>query len=133
MSFNTPRFYKPPSPSEEAQDRLSYSKWFNADSESETIPLKTRLLRAFRYCIEHDLSEDQRETLLLYLQYNSEQKVAEIKGVNTSTVSRNLRRALKNVGERIKYVDPILYEHDFNIANLANKYKKKKSKGRKRK
>jgi len=60
--------------------------------------------RAMREVILNDLTQRQKQFVLLY--YYEERnmpEIAEICGVNVSTVSRTLARARKNILERIKY------------------------------
>lgn len=54
--------------------------------------------------IKYDLTERQKEVITLY--YYKEMKmseIADILGLNVSTVSRTIRRAKKKICDRIKY------------------------------
>ena len=61
-------------------------------------------VRALREIVKEELSERQKQFIVLYYYENKTMdEIADICGVNVSTVSRTLRRARKNITDRMKY------------------------------
>ena len=61
-------------------------------------------VRALREIVKEELSERQKQFIVLYYYENKTMaEIADICGVNVSTVSRTLKRARKNITDRIKY------------------------------
>ena len=60
--------------------------------------------RALKEVVSEQLSARQKQFIVLYYYENKTMaEIADICGVNVSTVSRTLRRARKNITDRMKY------------------------------
>lgn len=72
--------------------------------ENSNSDKRRLLLKIMRGIIENELTSRQRETILLY--YFKEKnipEIAEMLGVNRSTVSRTISRGRRNIMEKMKY------------------------------
>lgn len=74
------------------------------DKEIEDDKLHKIAKRALREVVAEELSQRQKQFIVLYYyEKNTMAQVAELCGVNVSTVSRTLSRARRNIYSRIKY------------------------------
>lgn len=72
-----------------------------AETNNETLK---KVKHALVEIIKNDLTERQKETVVLYYYKKMTMtEIADILGVNVSTVSRTLARARKNICDRTKY------------------------------
>ncbi len=72
-----------------------------AETNNETLK---KVRHALVETIKNDLTERQKETVILYYYKKMTMtEIADILGVNVSTVSRTLARARKNICDRTKY------------------------------
>ena len=72
-----------------------------AETNNETLK---KVRHALVEIIKNDLTERQKETVVLYYYKKMNMtEIADILGVNVSTVSRTLARARKNICDRTKY------------------------------
>ena len=72
-----------------------------AETNNETLK---KVRHALVEIIKNDLTERQTETVVLYYYKKMTMtEIADILGVNVSTVSRTLARARKNICDRTKY------------------------------
>lgn len=72
-----------------------------AETNNETLK---KVRHALVEIIKNDLTERQKETVVLYYYKKMTMtEIADILGVNVSTVSRTLARARKNICDRTKY------------------------------
>lgn len=83
--------------------KVSYAAWLAGlgDTNGEQ---QTRLRRALKYALERELTERQRKWLLLYYFEGWRiTEIAEIDGVNKSTVSKTIRRARERLQKVLQY------------------------------
>lgn len=74
-----------------------------ADAESNTEKLVT-VKKALAYVINNGLTARQKQMIVLYYYENKNMpEIAELLGVNKSTVSRTLARARRNIMERLRF------------------------------
>lgn len=67
--------------------------------------LRASLKRALKYVVENEISERQREMILLYYYRGMNMpEIARHLGLNKSTVSRTLSRARYNIMTRLKWL-----------------------------
>lgn len=75
-----------------------------SSSKNEDDKLRKIAKRALREVVSEELTERQKQLIVLYYyENNTMAEIAEICEVNVSTVSRTLRRARKNILDKIKY------------------------------
>lgn len=86
---------------------LEFNKYFVREilgSESTNAEHLELAQRALRDILEHDLTDRQREMLMLYYyKGKNEEDVAQQLGVNKSTVSRTLDRAKKRIHKHLRF------------------------------
>ena len=84
-----------------AADMAVYARAMASDNSAQMSRVKRNLLRALR----EDVTPRQREMLLLYYgeQLNMRQIGTRL-GVDKSTVSRTIKRARRNLRDRLKYL-----------------------------
>ena len=80
-------------------------KLFNEQSESETNGEKLKLVKkALKKVVEEQLSARQKQMIVLYYYKEIDMpEIAEMLGINVSTVSRTLNRARQNLMKYLKY------------------------------
>lgn len=80
-------------------------KLFNEQSESETNVEKLKLVKkALKKVVEEQLSARQKQMIVLYYYKEMDMpEIAEMLGINVSTVSRTLNRARQNLIKYLKY------------------------------
>ena len=72
--------------------------------DSETGGKQSLMIKIMRSVIENELSERQRQMIgLYYFRRMNVPEIAEMLGVNRSTVSRTLSRGRRNILEKMKY------------------------------
>ncbi len=72
-----------------------------ADDNKDTI---NRLKRNLTHALRHDITEKQREYMMLYYgRQMTMEAIAHEKGVNKSTVSRTLKRGRKRLYRCLRY------------------------------
>lgn len=77
----------------------------NCDCGETNEQLRTSLKRALKYVIENEITERQREMILMYYYENLNiPEIARRLEVNKSTVSRTLSRARYNIMTRLKWL-----------------------------
>ena len=76
------------------------------ESEAETNQAQMqRLKRALRDVIKNDLTPRQKEMVVLYYYEGlNMRQIGERLGVDKSTVSRTIKRARRNLRDRLKYL-----------------------------
>lgn len=72
----------------------SYNKWLLSGAPDMR---HSYLIMALKRSIEKDLTEKQRDYLLLYMKGVKQKEISLIYGVNQSTVTRTLSRAKKRI------------------------------------
>ena len=74
------------------------------DTESDNSEKHRLMLKILRKVISEELTERQREVITLYY-FNRANipQIAEMLGVNRSTVSRTISRGRRNIMEKMKY------------------------------
>ena len=83
-----------------AADMAMYSRQMDADNSREISRLKRNLIRALR----EDVTEKQRQVLLLYYaEGKNMREIGESMGVDKSTVSRTLSRGRKRLKRYLQY------------------------------
>lgn len=85
---------------------LEFDKRFiNPFAENETNGEKMRYAKnALKRVIKEDLSPKQSKYLLLYyVEKRSCKEIAEMMGLDPSTISKTIQRARNNIGDRLKY------------------------------
>lgn len=89
-------------------DMVAYVRAMAPDNSGEVTRLKHCLARA----LQADVTPRQREELLLYYgDGKCVQEIADLLGLNKSTVSRTLRRGERRLRRCLKYCAPsFLYE-----------------------
>ena len=86
---------------EESVDRELFRLAKPSDEEDK---LRKIAKKALREVVSEELTSRQKQFIVLYYYENTKMAdIAEICGVNVSTVSRTLRRARNNILDRIKY------------------------------
>lgn len=92
--------------SEISLDQKAYMTWVLSDREdnsAETRTEKTILMRI----IQEQLTDKQREYLIeFFVNEKSQCEIAKERGLNKSTVSVGINRALDNIHKYLKYVNP---------------------------
>ena len=84
-----------------AADMAVYARQMSADNSKEISRLKRNLIRA----LQEDVTPRQRQTLLLYYSDGlNMREIGEKLGVDKSTVSRTIKRARRNLRDRLKYL-----------------------------
>ena len=74
------------------------------DTESDNSEKHRLMLKILRKVISEELTERQREMITLYYFDRSNiPQIAEMLGVNRSTVSRTISRGRRNIMEKMKY------------------------------
>ena len=74
------------------------------DTESDNSEKHRLMLKILRKVISEELTERQREVITLYYFDRANiPQIAEMLGVNRSTVSRTISRGRRNIMEKIKY------------------------------
>lgn len=74
------------------------------DEEQSNSDKHRLILKIMRGIIENELTERQREMIVLYyFKRVNIPEIAEMLGVNRSTVSRTISRGRRNVMEKMKY------------------------------
>ena len=74
------------------------------DTESDNSEKHRIMLKILRKVISEELTERQREVITLYYFDRANiPQIAEILGVNRSTVSRTISRGSRNIMEKMKY------------------------------
>lgn len=86
-------------------ERAVYKAYLEALNEPDEKSLE-HLKNCIHESISVDLSEKQRECLMLYMSGYNCCEIATMHQVNKSTVSRTLNRALDNLFEHIRYATP---------------------------
>ena len=83
-----------------AADMAVYSRQMSADNSREISRLKRNLIRA----LQEDVTEKQRQVLLLYYaeQLNTRQ-IGEKLGVDKSTVARTIKRGERRLQRCLRY------------------------------
>lgn len=72
--------------------------------DPETGGKQSLMIKIMRSVIENELSERQRQMIgLYYFRRMNIPEIAEMLGVNRSTVSRTLSRGRRNILEKMKY------------------------------
>lgn len=75
-----------------------------ATTSNEEDKLRKIAKKALREVVSEELTARQKQFIVLYYyENNTMAEISDICGVNVSTVSRTLRRARKNILDRIKY------------------------------
>jgi len=84
-------------------DKISL-EWANMRSGADNQRQLERMKRILMQVIREQLSEKQREYLLLhYVEGKSYSQIAREKGRDNSTVCRTVQRAVSNIRERMRY------------------------------
>lgn len=92
-------------------DKQVYSDWLN-DGDDNAIMLQ-HVRKAMSIAIQRELTEKQREYLILrVVDRMSVVEIAELKGVNKSTVSRTIRLAESKLRRCLRYAAPWLLNLD---------------------
>ena len=74
------------------------------DTESDNSEKHRLMLKILRKVISEELTERQREVITLYYFDRANiPQIAEMLGVNRSTVSRTISRGRRNIMEKMKY------------------------------
>ncbi|MBP1550088.1 MAG: sigma-70 family RNA polymerase sigma factor [Oscillospiraceae bacterium] len=74
------------------------------DTESDNSEKHRLMLKILRKVISEELTERQREMITLYYFDRANiPQIAEMLGVNRSTVSRTISRGRRNIMEKMKY------------------------------
>lgn len=100
-------------------DYIQYKKW--SESEPE-IDYSQHIKNCLSIAIQEELSETQRLYFSLYhLEGVPIHEIADICGVNKSTVSRVLRAANNNLARVLRYSSPFLLNKTPNNKNKREK------------
>lgn len=94
------------------QDRQAYSDWFqtqfSADCEENAAQNLAKMIHA---AIQYELTDSQRTYFTAYyLDGLTMDEIGELHGVNKSTVSRTVKRAMDRVERVLKYSSPKLLQ-----------------------
>lgn len=105
-------------------EKSMFNLWRRDAGETNEAWL-AHLKNCIRVAVLETLTDKQREYLGFYLSGYSQREIAQITGVNTSTVSRGINRALDKLLSRIKYATPatLLVEHKVR-KNLMRLYRR---------
>ena len=83
-----------------AADMAMYSRQIAADNSQEISRLKRNLIRALR----EDITEKQRQALLLYYaEGKNMREIGEAMGIDKSTVSRTIKRGERRLRRCLRY------------------------------
>lgn len=93
------------SPQELEQERIAFLSWLSPDAVDEGHNLA---LRNMRTAIKEELTDRQREMMLLYYSTprRTMESIARELGLNRSSVSRTLARGRKRLLRVLKYSSP---------------------------
>lgn len=84
-------------------DRAGLQAWLRAQS-GDNSQRRQRLLRNLPRAVAAELTPRQREVLALYMERDMNvTQIAAVLGVNKSTVSRSLHRALRRLERCLRY------------------------------
>ena len=87
-----------------SNDEIDRQLFHLIKEKSSEDKLRKIAKRALREIVAEELTARQKQFIVLYYyENNTMAEVADICGVNVSTVSRTLCRARKNITDRIKY------------------------------
>lgn len=90
-------------------DRHQFQKWAESDQESTEANFVSHTKRAVIVAIDRELSETQKRYFLMYfLEGKTIQQIADVCGVNKSTVSRVLATSRKRLADVVRYSSPQL-------------------------
>jgi DNA-directed RNA polymerase specialized sigma24 family protein len=84
---------------------VMFNLWRKESGETNEYLLE-HLKNCVRVAISETLTDKQRYYLGLYLYGYSQTEISQLAGVNKSTVSRTINRALTRLLSRIKYATP---------------------------
>lgn len=83
-----------------AADMAVYSRQMSADNSREISRLKRNLIR----CLREDVTERQRQVLLMYYaEGKNMREIGEEMGVDKSTVSRTIQRGERRLQRCLRY------------------------------
>lgn len=83
-----------------AADMAMYTRQMAADNSREISRLKRNLIR----CLREDVTEKQREAMLLYYaEGKNMREIGEALGIDKSTVSRTIKRGEKRLRRCLRY------------------------------
>ena len=83
-----------------AADMAMYSRQIQADNSREISRLKRNLIR----CLREDVTERQRQAMLLYYaEGKNMREIGEVLGVDKSTVSRTIKRGERRLQRCLRY------------------------------
>lgn len=85
-------------------DRKNFFKGENAESDAAGEKLRRMAQRALQEVVREELSSAQKKYLAeYYFEGKTLKEIADLYGVNISTVSRTISRGRKRIIDRIKY------------------------------
>lgn len=82
-----------------------YKQYLNYSGETNEMWVK-HLRDCVHVALCEEVTSNQREILLLFMQGYTQSEIAEMMGVNKSTISRSKHRALKRVARVLRYATP---------------------------
>ena len=89
-------------------DKHSFRLWTESVGEASSNNILKKLIVRV---LENELTEKQREYLLLYIvEKKSMQEIAEMYSVNKSTVQRGICGAKKKIMNSLRYADPRFFD-----------------------
>lgn len=96
-------------------DAKALQLWNESKGESTS---NNRLKTVLRYAINQELTEKQREYLMLYfVDGKTMQEIAEIFSINKATVQKAICRAKENLLHILRYADPRFLEAQTPVKN----------------
>lgn len=99
-----------------------FDLWRKENGETNELALE-HLKNCISVAISEVLTEKQRQCLRFYLSGYNQNEIAQMLGVNNSTVSRNISRGLDKLLSRIKYATPATLNVETRIRrNLTRLY-----------
>lgn len=86
-------------------ERQMFNLWLRETGETNDVQIN-HLKNCIHLAIERHLTDKQRQYLTLYMNGYNQIEIAELVGINKSTVSRTLNRALNALFDHIQYATP---------------------------
>lgn len=100
-------------------NRASLQSWLSANGETNSAEI-AKLVKALPFALDVSCTEKQRDYVYCYFADNmTVSKIAELYGVNPSTVSRQIHSALKKCWHCLRFVSPSFMTAPFDSKRLS--------------
>ncbi len=104
--------------------KAAFDLWLHADDEDNLADIE-RAKRMLPIVLEECVTPVQREYIMkYYIEQMSTVEIAEFYGVNTSTVSRTIRRGINRAYGYLRFVSPLFINPPQRRSPLKNERKR---------